>query len=108
MYKQNRRRYEAPSNSNPATKRAYRLVKSETLSILRWLSIAGLVAYAADIHAMHLTRPWLDNLGNPLWINVIWNGLAVVGVELALILYRGYKAVTLSNAEKADKARTFN
>jgi hypothetical protein len=31
-----------------------------------------------------------------------------VGVELALILYRGYKAVTLSNAEKADKDRTFN
>jgi len=51
---------------------------------------------------------WLDNLGNPLWINVIWNGLAVAGVELALILYRGYKAVTLSNAEKADKDRTFN
>jgi hypothetical protein len=108
LYKQNRRRYEAPSNSNPATKRAYRLVKSETLSILRWLSIAGLVAYAADTYAMHLTRPWLDNLGNPLWINIIWNGLAVVGVELALILYRGYKAVTLSNAEKADKDRTFN
>jgi hypothetical protein len=108
LYKQNRRRYEAPSNSNPATKRAYRLVKSETLSILRWLSIAGLVAYVADIYAMHLTRPWLDNLGNPLWINIIWNGLAVVGVELALILYRGYKVVTLSNAEKADKDRTFN
>jgi hypothetical protein len=38
---------------------------------------------------------------------VIWNGLAVVGVELAMILYRGYKAVTLSHAEKADKDRLY-
>jgi D-alanyl-lipoteichoic acid acyltransferase DltB (MBOAT superfamily) len=67
-----------------------------------------LVAYAADIYAMHLTRPWIDNQFNPLWINVIWNGLAVLGVELSMILYRGYKAVTLSHAEKADKDRTFN
>jgi len=42
-----------------------------------------------------------------LWINVIWNGLAVAGVELAMILHRGYKAVTLSNAEKADKERLY-
>jgi len=108
LYKQNRRRYEAPTNNNPATRKAYRLVKSDILSILRWLSLAGLVAYAADIYAMHLTRPWIDNLSNPLWINVIWNGLAVLGVELSMILYRGYKAVTLSSSEKADKDRTFN
>ncbi len=108
LYKQNRRRYEAPANNNPATRKAYRLVKSEILSILRWLSLAGLVAYAADIYAMHLTRPWIDKLSNPLWINVIWNGLAVLGVELSMILYRGYKAVTLSQREKADKDRTFN
>jgi hypothetical protein len=31
----------------------------------------------------------------------------LAGVELALVLYRGYKAITLSAAEKADKERTF-
>jgi hypothetical protein len=106
LYKQNRKRYEAPG-SHPAAKKAYKLATTETLSILRWLSLAGLVAYLVDVYAMHLTRPWLDNLSNPLWINVIWNGLAVAGVELAMILYRGYKAVTLSNAEKADKDRLY-
>jgi hypothetical protein len=108
LYKQNRKRYESPANNNPGTKRAFKMVRQETVSILRWLSLAGIAAYLADTYAMHLTRPWIDNLGNPLWINVIWNGLAVVGVEFSLILYRGYKAVTLSNAEKTDKDRTFN
>jgi hypothetical protein len=77
----------------------------ETMAILRWLSLAGVLAYMADAYAMNLSRPWLDNLGNPLWLNMIWNGLAVLGVELSLVLYRGYKAVTLSAAEKADKDR---
>lgn len=108
LFKQNRRRYEAPANNNPVTKKAHRLVSSETLSILRWLSLAGLFAYIVDIYAMHMSRPWIDNLGNPLWINIVWNSLAVLGVELALILYRGYKAITLSNAEKAEKDQTFN
>lgn len=108
LYKQNRQRYEAPANNNPGTRKAHRMVSNQTLVILRWLSIAGFVAYIVDTYAMHITRPWIDNLGNPLWINVIWNGLAVAGLELSLILYRGYKAVTLSNAEKADKDRTFN
>jgi hypothetical protein len=100
-------RYEAPGN-HPAAKKAYKLATTQTLSILRWLAIAGYVAYVVDAYAMHLTRPWLDNLSNPLWINVIWNGLAVAGVELAMILHRGYKAVTLSNVEKADKDRAFH
>jgi len=106
LYKQNRKRYEAPGN-HPAAKKAYKLATTETLSILRWLALAGYVAYVVDAYAMHLSRPWLDNLSNPLWINVIWNGLAVAGVELAMILHRGYKAVTLSNAEKADKDRLY-
>jgi D-alanyl-lipoteichoic acid acyltransferase DltB (MBOAT superfamily) len=78
------------------------------MAILRWLSLAGILAYIVDGYAMHISRPWIDNLGNPLWLNIIWNGLAVFGVELALVLYRGYKAVTLSNAEKADKDRHYN
>ncbi len=105
LYRQNRKRYEAPANNQPATKRAYKLATGETMAILRWLSLAGVLAYMADAYAMNLSRPWLDNLGNPLWINMIWNGLAVLGVELSLVLYRGYKAVTLSAAEKADKDR---
>jgi hypothetical protein len=108
LFKQNRRRYEAPANNNPVTKKAHRLVSNETLSILRWLALAGLLAYAIDIYAMHLSRPWSDNLGNPLWLNIVWNGLAVAGVELSLILYRGYKAITLSNAEKVEKDKSFN
>ncbi len=108
LYKQNRKRYESPANNNPGTKKAYKMVNQETVTILRWLSLFGFVAYLVDAYAMHLTRPWIDNLGNPLWINVIWNGLAVVGIEFALILYRGYKAVTLSNSEKTDKDRRFN
>jgi hypothetical protein len=106
LYKQNRKRYEAPGN-HPAAKKAYKLATTETLSILRWLSLAGFVAYLIDAYAMHLSRPWLDNLSNPLWINIIWNGLAVAGVELAMILHRGYKSVTLSNTEKADKDRLY-
>ncbi len=108
LFKQNRKRYEAPANNNPVTKKAHRLVSNETLSILRWLVLAGLLAYLTDIYAMHLSRPWIDNLGNPLWLNIVWNGLAVGGVELALILYRGYKAITLSNSEKVEKDKSFN
>lgn len=107
LYKQNRKKFESPVN-NPGAKKAHRMVSSEVLAILRWLSIAGIAAYLIDIYAMHLSRPWINNLGNPLWINVIWNVLAVAGVELSLILYRGYKSVTLSNSEKTDKDRTFN
>lgn len=105
LYKENRKRIESPSNNRSATKKAYKLASGETMAILRWLSLAGILAYMVDAYAMHMARPWLDRLGNPLWINCIWNGLAVVGVELALVLYRGYKAVTLSAAEKADQAR---
>lgn len=108
LFKLNRKRYEAPANNNPGTKKAYRLVRGETLSILRWLALAGLLAYVIDIYAMHISRPWIDNLGNPLWLNNVWNGLAVAGVELALILYRGYKAITLSNPEKVEKDKSFN
>lgn len=107
LYKENRKRYEAPANNQPTTKKAYKLASGETMAILRWLSLAGILAYMVDAYAMHLARPWIDRLSNPLWINCIWNGLAVVGVELALVLYRGYKAVTLSAAEKADKDRLF-
>lgn len=103
LYKQNRKRHETPANNQPITKKAYKLASGATMSILRWLTIAGIFAYLTDIYAMHITRPWIDNLGNPLWINIIWNGLAVAGVELALILHQGYKAVTLSTAEKANK-----
>jgi hypothetical protein len=108
LYKSNRKKIEAPANNTAATKKAYRLATNETMTILRWLALAGILAYLVDVYAMHISRPWIDNLGNPLWINVIWNGLAVAGVELALVLYRGYKAVTLSNAEKADKDRHYN
>jgi hypothetical protein len=108
LYKENRKRYESPANNNPVTKKAYKLASGETMAILRWLSLAGILAYIVDGYAMHISRPWIDNLGNPLWLNIIWNGLAVFGVELALVLYRGYKAVTLSNAEKADKDRHYN
>lgn len=68
---------------------------------------AGLVNLA-DAYAMDITRSWLDTLGNPLWINVIWNSLAVLGVEAAMLLHRGYKVITLSHAEKADKNKHFN
>jgi hypothetical protein len=105
LYKQNRKRYETPANNQPATRKAYKLASGETMAILRWLSLAGILAYLVDAYAMHVARPWIDRLGNPLWINIIWNGLAVLGVELALVLYRGYKAVTLSAAEKADRDR---
>jgi hypothetical protein len=108
LYKSNRKKIEAPTNNSPVTRKAYKLASGETMSILRWLALAGFLAYLVDAYAMHISRPWIDNLGNPLWINVIWNGLAVAGVELALVLYRGYKAVTLSNAEKADKDRHYN
>ena len=103
LYKQNRKRHETPANNQPITKKAYKLASGATMGILRWLMIAGIFAYLVDAYAMHIVRPWVDNLGNPLWINIIWNGLAVVGVELALILHQGYKAVTLSAAEKANK-----
>ena len=106
LYKQNRKRYEAPANT-PAAKKAYKLATLQPMVVLRWLAFFGILAYAVDIYAMHITRPWIDRLGFPLWINVIWNGLAVLGVELAMILYRGYKAVTLSGAEKADRDKTF-
>lgn len=105
LYKQNRKRYETPANNQPVTKKAYKLAAGETMAILRWLALAGILAYGVDVYAMHVARPWIDRLGNPLWLNIIWNGLAVLGVELALVLYRGYKAVTLSASEKADKDR---
>ena len=105
LYRENRKRIENPSNNQPATKKAYKLASGETMAILRWLSLAGILAYSVDAYAMHIARPWIDRLGNPLWINCIWNGLAVLGVELSLVLYRGYKAVTLSAAEKAYKDR---
>lgn len=106
LYRQNRKRYESPAN-HPVAKKAYRMATRATLNVLRWLTLGGLLAYLIDIYAMNQSRPWLDNLDNPLWINCIWNGLAVAGVEMALLLYRGYKAVTLSNAEKADKDRHY-
>jgi hypothetical protein len=105
LYRQNRKRIENPSNNQPATKKAYKLASGETMAILRWLTVAGIFAYIVNAYALHLVRPWINNLGNPLWINCTWNGLALAGVELALVLYRGYKAVTLSAAEKADKDR---
>lgn len=105
LYRQNRKRFEAPANNQPATKKAYKLALGETMEILRWLTVFGIGAYLVNAYALHLVRPWTDNLGNPLWINFTWNGLALVGVELAMLLHRGYKAVTLSAAEKADKQR---
>lgn len=108
LYKQNRRKYEAPANNNPATRIAYKMASTQTVALLRWLGLAGVLAYLADTYAMDITRPWLDTLGNPLWINVIWNSLAVLGVEAAMLLHRGYKAITLSHAEKADKNKHFN
>jgi hypothetical protein len=107
LYRQNRKRLEAPANNAPATRKAYKLATGETMAILRWLSLAGILAYMVNAYVLHIAQPWLDNLGNPLWINMIWNGLALIGVELALVLHRGYKAITLSAAEKADKDRTF-
>ncbi len=107
LYRQNRKRIENPANNQPATRKAYKLASGETMAILRWLSLAGIGAYIVNAYVLHLAQPWLDNLGNPLWLNIVWNGLALAGVELALVLYRGYKAITLSAAEKADKERTF-
>jgi hypothetical protein len=106
LYRQNRKRYESPAN-HPVAKIAYRMATRATLTVLRWLTLGGLLAYGIDIYAMNQTRPWLDNVGNPLWINVIWNGLAVLGVEMAMILYRGFKAVTLTKVEKVDKDRHY-
>jgi hypothetical protein len=106
LYRQNRKRYESPAN-HPVARKAYRLATRSTLTVLRYLTLGGLGAYILDIYAMNQSRPWLDNVGNPLWINVAWNGLAVVGVEMAMLLYRGFKAVTLSNAEKVDKDRHY-
>jgi hypothetical protein len=108
LYKQNRQRIEAPANNAPATKKAYKLASGETMSILRWLALVGILAYFVNAYAMDISRPWLDNLGNPLWTNIIWNSFGVFGVELALVLYAGYKLVTLSRAEKADKDRHYN
>jgi len=102
LFKLNRKRYEAPAN-NPGAKKAYKLATGSTNLILRWLAIIGFVAYIVDAYTMHLSRAWTDHLGNPLWLNVLWNSLAVVGVELSMLLYRGYKAVTLSAAEKAER-----
>jgi hypothetical protein len=108
LYKQNRKKIESPANNAPATKKAYKLASQETMSILRWLSLAGILAYLVNAYALHISRPWIDNLGNPLWINIIWNSFGLAGVELSLVLYAGYKAVTLSKAEKADKDRHYN
>lgn len=108
LYKQNRKKIETPTNNAPATRKAYKLASGETMSILRWLSLAGIAAYAANAYALHIARPWIDNLGNPLWINIIWNSFGLLGVELSLVLYAGYKAVTLSKAEKADKDQHYN
>lgn len=106
LYKQNRKRYERPG-AHPMARKAYRMATTELATVLRILMIFGFVAYAADIYAMGQARPWTDNVGNPLGINVLWNSLAVVGVEFALLLHKGYKAVTLTAAEKADKDRHF-
>ncbi|HEY9605609.1 MAG TPA: hypothetical protein V6C85_28655 [Allocoleopsis sp.] len=103
LYKQNRKKIEAPANNAPATKKAYKLATGETMSILRWLSLVGILAYFVNAYAMNISRPWLDNLGNPLWTNIIWNSFGVFGVELSLVLYAGYKLVTLTRAEKADR-----
>jgi hypothetical protein len=51
-----------------------------------------------------MVRPWIDNVGEPLWLNIIWNSLAVLGVELSMILYRGYQAVTLSAQEAKNSS----
>lgn len=108
LYKQNRKKVESPANNNPTTKKAFKLASQETMSVLRWLSLAGIAAYLVNAYALHIARPWIDNLGNPLWINIIWNSFGLLGVELSLVLYAGYKAVTLSKAEKADKDRHYN
>lgn len=106
LYKQNKKTYQRPG-PHPMARKAYRMATTELATVLRILTIFGFIAYIADAYAMHLTRPWVDTIGNPLWINVIWNALAVAGVEFAMLLHKGYKAVTLSASEKADKDRLY-
>jgi hypothetical protein len=105
LYKQNRQKYEQPNPGNPNAKKAHRLATGHLSGLLRWLTIFGFVAYLANAYVLDLSRPWLDTVGNPLWQNWIWNLIALAGVELALILHRAYKHMTLSAQEQAEKDR---
>lgn len=108
LYRLNRKRFEAPANNNPGTKKAHRMVRTAVTTVLRILTIVGVVAYIFDIFSMGIARPWLDKIGNPLWLNCFGNSLAVFGLEVALLMHTGYKMVTLSNADQAEKDKTFN
>lgn len=107
LYKQNRKRYERPG-THPMARKAYRMATTDLQSVFRLLAILGVVAYILNAYAVHLVRPWVDTVGNPLWSNISWNVLAVAGVEVSMLLHKAYKSVTLSNSEKADKDRLYN
>ncbi|MBD2019094.1 hypothetical protein H6F43_02700 [Leptolyngbya sp. FACHB-36] len=106
LYKQNRKRYERPG-PHPTARKAYRMATTAVTTTIRTLVILGLVAYGVDAFSMHQVRPWIDTIGNPLWTNCVWNFFAVAGVELAMLIHTGYKAITLSGAEQADKDRLY-
>ncbi len=108
LFRLNRKRFEAPANNNPGTKKAHRMVKHSVSTILRILALVGVIAYIFDAFSMNIARPWMDSLGNPLWLNWFGNSLAVFGLELALLMHVGYRMVTLSQAEKAEKDKTFD
>ncbi len=96
LFKENRKKFEQPTANNPGAKKAYKWAVGHTMTLLRLLALVGVIFYLVDAYGMHIVRPWIDNVSDPLWLNIIWNSLAVFGVELAMILYRGYQAVTLS------------
>ena len=60
LFRLNRKRFEAPANNNPGTKKAHRMVKNSVTTVLRILAIVGVVAYLFDAFSMGMARPWLD------------------------------------------------
>jgi hypothetical protein len=105
LYKQNRKNYEQPNQNNPNAKKAHRLATGHLSGLLRWLTVFGYLAYLVNAYILHLSRPWVDTVGNPLWQNWIFNVIALAGVELGLILHRAYKHMTLNKEEQAEKDR---
>lgn len=101
LIKVNRTKYEDPRN-RPA-RQIHKMATGSIGRWLRWLFIIKIVGYIADIYGMHLARPWIDILGNPLWLNWFWNTLAVFGVEICLLLHLTFKNLTLTESEKEEQ-----
>jgi hypothetical protein len=88
----NQKRPEYQRNSS-VSRRVYKQLSGSEQTILRVLFLLGCVAYVFDIWNADQARPWLDTAGNPIAAHWVWNVLSVFGIEIALLIHRGYRMI---------------